>query len=742
MKKGIISIVLLVFLISFVSAQIVINEFVVDPKTNWDGSATIGNNDEWVELYNAGFTPINLSGWNLTLNDTTPVVVSLNITIAPNTFFTLLDMAGAGSQQNDGQILLHDNTGNLIDSVTYGNHDDGNLADNAIDGNANSVDNECLSRFPNGADTNNDTNDFIKTKCSFNTANIPKKQQNFTIENKTITPNCSFASNEITLNADVAGQNINAVWFSIIINNIQTNRTAIWKTGNAYQISIPSTELVGGTNLIWNVYANDSYNYLYNNSWITHFIYNKTFLIITPPVSNGNFPWYISEPIFSLFNPNATSVHYRWNGLFYDYAGPFKLEGTPNNGNITGGTHQLTWWANVTCGLESEQNQTFYFDFRNPEIKNFQPSGKITDATPEIYAYLEEKYQSNSGINKSSISMFLDGNLISPVIEPADTIDYTVSYTPAANLAAGIHSVIINATDNAGRNSQLNWTFEILNQTTPSLLNMTIYSPKNGSYSEKRNSFNITTSQIVDRIEYFNDAENNPKWKTLCKNCNEYGFSKKKTINLQDGENNIIIRAVQGAANVQENINLFIDSQPPKISKIEPRSNSVVNGSFFQVKYTEENPVNVILFWNPNVTLQNCPSGRNQVCSTSANLTDFNNQYIIYYFEISDGINNASSKNTTVLVDTTSPQLVINLPQNGTLYRSKVPFNITVSEKSNIEYFDTSSGARWTKLCTNCNEYGSEKLKTKRFTAGNHNLLIRAVDKAGNSDVKEVFFTA
>ena len=78
-------------------------------------------------------------------------------------------------------------------------------------------------------------------------------------------------------------------------------------------------------------------------------------------------------------------------------------------------------------------------------------------------------------------------------------------------------------------------------------------------------------------------------------------------------------------------------------------------------------------------------------------------------------------------------------PKNETYYGRRVPFNINISEKVLLEYYDEDSRSpRWRRLCSNCNEYGISRSKRKSFTRGIHDLLIRATDKAGNSDIQEI----
>lgn len=166
--------------LSISASAIVINEFTTDPQTDWDGGGTITSSEEWIELYNPSNESINLTGWNITIDDSTTTNAStqkLTGAIASNNYKVIFKPTGG--LNNDGQIFLVDNLGNLIDSVSYGKWDDGNETDNAQNGNANSESDECLARIPNAMDTNIDSTDFKKIKCTYGAENgmpLPNEQ--------------------------------------------------------------------------------------------------------------------------------------------------------------------------------------------------------------------------------------------------------------------------------------------------------------------------------------------------------------------------------------------------------------------------------------------------------------------------------------------------------------------------------------------------------------------------------------
>lgn len=172
--KTILIVLTLLFLITNTSA-IVINEFTTDPETDWDQSGSATSSDEWIELYNPSNQTIDLTNWTLELLDgSTNETEILEGEIQPNEYFIILNPEG--SQNNDGQIILYNIQNQIIDSVSHGDWNDGNESDNAPEGGSESYADECITRIPNGQDTDQDNIDFTKTECTY------------TMENKIISP--------------------------------------------------------------------------------------------------------------------------------------------------------------------------------------------------------------------------------------------------------------------------------------------------------------------------------------------------------------------------------------------------------------------------------------------------------------------------------------------------------------------------------------------------------------------------
>lgn len=703
MKRGIL-VFLLIFSLPFISAAVFINEVELNPQ-----GMDAGN--EWVELYNDG-NPINLSGWYLTDKDSTILLIP-NLTIVD---FLVVDNLNTLVNNNENISLY--NTSNDLQDIT------GPLTDG-------SDDNRTWQRVPDGTGNFTFKN---RTKGALNAEAL--------IENKTIDSQCIFATDNVTLTVEVTGACIQEVIFSVLINNTLINFTGTNLNNLTYRTFINHSFFTGSEFVNWTVFALSCSNQTVQDGMEQFYVNVRTSLSINPTNPDGINGWYVTEPQFTLSNPDALQLFYRWDSTgTLNYSGSFGLEDTPNNGNVTGGIIELTYWGNA-CTMEPEQNIILKTDFMNPFITDLQPPANglvMNNLRPTIQALLDEIYQSNSGINHSSVVMLLDGVPVAINVFTSDTLDAIVRHNPPGDLSLGLHNVTVNVSDNAGRKALMQWMFEI---NISQIFNFTLFFPQNISYNTRRISFNISATEILQKMEFINNNERNPRWKVLCKQCSEYGFTRKKTVTLLEGVNMLRFRLTDQFGNVQEqNITLFIDSMLPKISQTLPRKNIVTNGSLFQVKYSEDRLQSVMLSWNPVLPLLNCPSGKNQICSTSINLSDFDQQFIDYFFNLSDGINIVQSKPIRVKVDTTSPIINISEPLNAT-YTMKAPFNITISEKVLLEYMDLSDfSPRFKRLCSNCNEFGTLKPKFVRFSIRQHGILLRATDDAGNTDIENVNVT-
>lgn len=143
--------------ISYSSRDVVINELVSDPNDDIDAV-------EWVELFNNTDNNINLTGW--TLEDGAEQVTSLSGNIVAAGFYVI--DSPKGKLNNTGDIvILKSPDGEIIDQITYGSWDDGEISNNA----PKAASPKSLARKIDGSDTNHDELDFVVTNPTKGRAN-------------------------------------------------------------------------------------------------------------------------------------------------------------------------------------------------------------------------------------------------------------------------------------------------------------------------------------------------------------------------------------------------------------------------------------------------------------------------------------------------------------------------------------------------------------------------------------------
>ncbi len=567
------------------------------------------------------------------------------------------------------------------------------------------------------------------------------------ITNESNTPQtCIFETDNVEVNATIKfGEPYNGVWVSVKAGENWTNHTLQNDSPTEFYVTFNSSYFNGEQTTYYQFFAQDIYNYTYNGSVNSFYLIKRTQLTISPQYPDGINGWYVTEPTLTLIkDANLTgTTYYEWDSTGPDiYSGPFGLEGIPNiPPNDSAGTLKLKWWSNLSGCLEPLQNQTFYVDLKDPEFKDLTPQPETTiynTLKPLISAYIDDVYESNSGINKTTITMKLDNTTITPTLTEIGELDINTSYTPTTNLTLGEHYIYIYAEDNAGRNSSTTWRFYI--SETPAFT-FQVHSPQPIIYNTRRIQFNLTTTEEVETMQYTDWNDNRPRERRLCRDCEEY-YNRKS---FRDGPQNLTFIATDYYGVVRKiNRDFFIDSRNPRLYTPEPRR-GYANGTFL-IKYKEDNPKELTLNYgngtatrSAEVNLTQCIEERNtKQCEITVNLTEFDEQEITYKFNLTDIANNYDeSKETGLKVDYTNPRI-----NNVTLTidRKRVTFIINVTEPNfdEITYIDWVDSDRERRMCSRLKEGICESTKT--FSDGTHNLTIIVRDEAGNQNTTTVEF--
>lgn len=203
---------------------------------------------------------------------------------------------------------------------------------------------------------------------------------------------------------------------------------------------------------------------------------------------------------------------------------------------------------------------------------------------PVVFTVVDEA--GGSGVDISSLVVKLDGKAVdaATLTNTAITNGYSVTYTPAAALADGAHTVTIDCKDNDGNAATQKSTSYTID-TVPPTLNVT--SPAEGL---------VTATSSVTVAGTTNDATSSPVTITISLNGEDQGAvtvgangSFSKTITLAEGSNTIIVKA-KDAAGKESTVtrNVTIDTSVPKIKSATITPNPVDTGATMVISVTIE----------------------------------------------------------------------------------------------------------------------------------------------------------
>jgi hypothetical protein len=203
---------------------------------------------------------------------------------------------------------------------------------------------------------------------------------------------------------------------------------------------------------------------------------------------------------------------------------------------------------------------------------------------PVVFTVVDEA--GGSGVDISSLVVKLDSKAVdaATLTSTAITNGYSVTYTPAAALADGAHTVTIDCKDNDGNAATQKSTSYTID-TVPPTLNVT--SPAEGL---------VTATSSVTVAGTTNDATSSPVTITISLNGEDQGAvtvgangSFSKTITLAEGSNTIIVKA-KDAAGKESTVtrNVTLDTSAPKIKSATITPNPVDTGATMVISVTIE----------------------------------------------------------------------------------------------------------------------------------------------------------
>ncbi len=175
---------------------VLISEVITDPQQQWQesgfadpspgGAGPYDSDDDWVELY-VTENNLNLTNWSIEIIDGTNVEGSLfaggafeisNYNSLTGGLFQATDSGdylvlgemSIGAMNQSAHVVLRDGNGDVVDQVRFYASGD---AGTGFNGGATNTSDESITRLIIDSDTNNDSEDFVKTRASLSALNSP-----------------------------------------------------------------------------------------------------------------------------------------------------------------------------------------------------------------------------------------------------------------------------------------------------------------------------------------------------------------------------------------------------------------------------------------------------------------------------------------------------------------------------------------------------------------------------------------
>ncbi len=399
--------------------------------------------------------------------------------------------------------------------------------------------------------------------------------------------------------------------------------------------------------------------------------------------------------------------------------------------SFTDGFHDVLIRATDNSGNTNQVNLKFLIDSVLPRIIGTLPTAgtygncDFTIVYDEANLVETKLHYKENGVWKEKVK----------TVCPNGRQICTVSVNP---IAEGTITYYFEITDIGGSNVTSRAANITVDTVAPILI---VNQPNNQPYDERNVLFDLQVqNELQATLSYVDYADARPANRTLCARCNSYN----RTVSFIDGAHDVVIKVVDNAGNFdQQRVQFFVDSMAPRIIGTTPVQGKYTSKDF-NISYDEANVEQVIFYYrfpqtneSHELSRTDCPDGRN-ICSFS--LTSSNQKQVVYYFGVRDLATIAYSREITATFDNIRPAMSIVSPTAGSNYNSRsVIFNMSFSENGTLEYKDLrDTSPRFSSLCTRCDKYA----RLTSLRQGEHEIIFRATDYAGNQKESTVAFTS
>ncbi len=295
------------------------------------------------------------------------------------------------------------------------------------------------------------------------------------------------------------------------------------------------------------------------------------------------------------------------------------------------------------------------------------------------------------------------------------------------NLSEGLHTVDIEAIDNAGNNAVDTVNFTI--DTTPP--KVSIESPTDGTIFSKRDVTTQWSGEDTETgVDHYEIQLDGDGW-------TEVGTSTSHTFSgLSDGTHTVEVRAVDITRNSETDVtNFTVDATSPSVSISSPSEGTLFNSTDTTIEWSGSDSTTGIDRYEVKI---DGGSWKEVGKNTSDELLDLGDGEHTMKVRAYDGAGNTAEDNITFMVDSTGPSISITSPSDGANISET---NVTIEwsgsddETSIVQYNIRLDDGSWKKIGTNTT------FTFEDLSEDSHIVEVKAVDEAGNTVTKTIQFS-
>ncbi|MFH1222375.1 MAG: Ig-like domain-containing protein [Candidatus Micrarchaeota archaeon] len=375
-----------------------------------------------------------------------------------------------------------------------------------------------------------------------------------------------------------------------------------------------------------------------------------------------------------------------------------------------------------------------------PTISGTVPTGTTTNKKPAINATITDT--GGSGVDSASIQFSLDG---SPVTGTFTSGTGKLTYTPASNLALGIHNVSLDVSDLAGNPAtQATWSFTVTStgvsfssltptngsttsDVTPTISAHVTSSDGVGNVTMKLNSASVNASYASGVITY-TPTVSNGNYTVLVEATDSYGTPGSVSWTF------IVSSAGVSFGTPYPADGSSVSTRKPNITVHITDSGSGINTSSIRMRFNDSDVNATYSATTGNVSYTpatNLPDGSYDVTVTAVD---------------NAGVSKTISWTFSVLIDNTAPDISLFIPSNNSAVNNFFEISAVIE--------DGGTGVNEGSIMMNLNDvdvsnsvnFNSDTGKatftpTVTLTGGEYQVDLWAKDNAGNERHVKWYFT-